>query len=141
MSQPSAPVPRHPSTRLLPAALTQAPTLRVDGDFLIQAGQLFAGPFSPNQLQFHGDFTANSGTALGNQGSTSDGSFWNLANTTAINLNGFDPSSILLPALSGGAIWDTSQFLSDGILMVTPAPSRALMLALAALALFSRRRR
>lgn len=58
-----------------------------------------------------------------------------------ITANGFDPSSILLPALSGGAIWDTSQFLSDGILMVTPEPSRALMLALAALALFSRRRR
>ncbi len=65
-----------------------SPSLLIEGNFNIQAGTFYGGPYSPNNIEVLGTFTAGSGTAVGNQGSTSDGAFWNLAGADAVNLNG-----------------------------------------------------
>lgn len=49
--------------------------------------------------------------------------------------------NLILPELSGGLHWDTSQLYSSGLLMVLPEPGRAMLLAIAALGLLARRRR
>ncbi len=46
-----------------------------------------------------------------------------------------------LPTLSGGLVWDVSQFTTSGIIVVVPEPSRALLLLLGAACLRMRRRR
>lgn len=50
-------------------------------------------------------------------------------------------SDLLLPALPSGNFWDTSLFISHGVIVVVPEPSRALFLLLGLCALFIRRRR
>lgn len=46
-----------------------------------------------------------------------------------------------LPSLSAGLVWDTSRFLSQGVIVVVPEPSRMLLAFLGLMALFFRRRR
>lgn len=51
-----------------------------------------------------------------------------------------DASQFNLPTLSGGLVWDVSQFTTSGIIVVVPEPGRALLLLLGFVALISRRR-
>lgn len=46
-----------------------------------------------------------------------------------------------LPTLSGGLLWDVSQFTQHGIIIVVPEPSRVILLLFGALAFTMRRRR
>jgi len=55
--------------------------------------------------------------------------------------SGDDASQFDLPTLSGGLVWDVSQFTTSGIIVVVPEPGRAVLLMLGFAALVSRRRR
>ncbi|WP_395730034.1 autotransporter-associated beta strand repeat-containing protein [Prosthecobacter sp.] len=55
--------------------------------------------------------------------------------------SGDDASQFDLPTLSGGLVWDVSQFTTSGIIVVVPEPGRAVLLLLGFVALVSRRRR
>lgn len=48
---------------------------------------------------------------------------------------------LLLPTLGTGLVWDTSLFESQGVLVVVPEPTRALLLLIGAFAMIWRRRR
>jgi fibronectin-binding autotransporter adhesin len=48
---------------------------------------------------------------------------------------------LYLPTLSGGYLWDTSLFTTQGVIVVVPEPGRILLLALGLLTLLFRRRR
>jgi hypothetical protein len=83
------------------------------------------------------------------------GDVFNLLDWLSINAAGFNAGGtrwggeagfdLLLPELSGGLVWDTSLFLSDGILVVTagvvPEPGRCVLLLVACGAMGMRRRR
>ncbi|MFC5457620.1 autotransporter-associated beta strand repeat-containing protein [Prosthecobacter fluviatilis] len=55
--------------------------------------------------------------------------------------SGDDASQFDLPTLSGGLVWDVSQFTTSGIIVVVPEPGRSVLLLLGFVALVSRRRR
>lgn len=55
--------------------------------------------------------------------------------------SGDDASQFDLPTLSGGLVWDVSQFTTSGIIVVVPEPGRAVLLLLGLAALVSRRGR
>ncbi|MCF7784657.1 MAG: PEP-CTERM sorting domain-containing protein, partial [Prosthecobacter sp.] len=55
--------------------------------------------------------------------------------------SGDDASQFNLPTLSGGLVWDVSQFTTSGIIVVVPEPGRALLLLIGFAALVSRRGR
>ncbi len=55
--------------------------------------------------------------------------------------SGDDASQFDLPTLSGGLVWDVSQFTTSGIIVVVPEPGRAVLLMLGFAALVSRRGR
>ena len=56
--------------------------------------------------------------------------------------DGSENNDLDLPALSGGLLWDTSLFQSQGVLVVvSPEPGRVMLLLLGLLAMFGRRRR
>jgi fibronectin-binding autotransporter adhesin len=55
--------------------------------------------------------------------------------------SGDNGTSFDLPTLSGGLVWDVSQFTTSGIIVVVPEPSRALFLLLGVAGLLMRRRR
>lgn len=55
--------------------------------------------------------------------------------------SGDDASQFDLPTLSGGLVWDVSQFSTSGIIVVVPEPGRAVLILLGFAALVSRRGR
>ena len=79
------------------------------------------------------------------------GQVFNLFDWVSVSATGFDVPAgryaggtdfdIELPTIGSGYAWDTSAFLSHGILVVVPEPSRMLMLLCGLLFLFLRRRR
>ncbi|MGV3660650.1 MAG: autotransporter-associated beta strand repeat-containing protein [Prosthecobacter sp.] len=70
------------------------------------------------------------------------GDVFNLLDWAILVENDFTVASDLsLPALPAGQFWDTSLFISHGVVVVVPEPSRALFLLLGLCALFIRRRR
>lgn len=76
------------------------------------------------------------------------GDVFNLIDWSAVgnaNANGFDPLTDFdfseASIAAQGLLWQTDRFLSDGIIYVTPEPSRSLLLLLACVGLITRRRR
>lgn len=81
------------------------------------------------------------------------GDVFNLLDWTSLSSGGFTVNGVQydgsgdagfdldLPTLSSGLLWDTSLFLSHGVVFVVPEPSRALFLMLGLLGLMMRRRR
>jgi fibronectin-binding autotransporter adhesin len=80
--------------------------LVVNGNFEILAGSFYGGPYSPNWIQFKGGFTAASGTTLGNNGSTSDGGYWDLRGATSIVLNGTTLNQMTNNWQYGPQVWN-----------------------------------
>lgn len=86
-------------------------------------------------------------------GTYAGGDVFNLLDWTSLTNNGFTVNgaqydgsgdSLLdldLPTLSAGLLWDTSLFLSHGVVFVVPEPSRAMLLLFGLLGLMMRRRR
>jgi hypothetical protein len=72
-------------------------------------------------------------TSLTNNGFTVNGTQYDGSGDTGFDLD--------LPTLSAGMLWDTSLFLSHGVVFVVPEPSRALLLLFGLLGLMMRRRR
>jgi hypothetical protein len=72
-------------------------------------------------------------TSLTNNGFTVNGTQYDGSGDSAFDLD--------LPTLSSGLLWDTSLFLSHGVVFVVPEPSRALLMLFGLMALFFRRRR
>jgi len=54
---------------------------------------------------------------------------------------GFENSDLYLPSLSSGLQWNTSLFMSHGVLVVVPEPGRVMLLFFAFLFCLARRRR
>ena len=73
------------------------------------------------------------------------GDVYNLFDWAALTNNSFNAvasgGDLNLPTLSAGMTWNTSQFLTHGILIVTPEPSRVLLVLFGILGLGLRRRR
>ena len=73
------------------------------------------------------------------------GDVYNLFDWSSLVNNGFNSAvtggDINLPTLTGSLAWDTSQFLTHGLVIVTPEPSRVLLLMLGLLGFGLRRRR
>ncbi len=70
------------------------------------------------------------------------GDVFNLLDWALLVENDFSVASdLVLPTLPSGQFWDTSLFISHGVVVVVPEPSRALFLLLGLCALFIRRRR
>jgi autotransporter-associated beta strand protein len=87
-------------------------------------------------------------------GSYAGGDVFNLLDWTSLTNNSFSINPITqydgtadsiydldLPELTNGNLWDTSLFLSHGVVFVVPEPSRALLLLFGLLGLMMRRRR
>jgi autotransporter-associated beta strand protein len=72
-------------------------------------------------------------TSLTNNGFTVNGTQYDGSGDTAFDLD--------LPTLSAGLLWDTSLFISHGVVFVVPEPSRAMLLLFGLLGLMMRRRR
>ena len=67
-----------------------------------------------------------------------DAGGFGIANTTSAGgVNG----DLVLPSLSNGYFWDTSLFVSQGILVVVPEPGRMMLCLLGLGSLMLRRRR
>lgn len=91
-------------------------------------------------LQLNG----NGRIAVTNYGSFSPayGDVFNLLDWSRLIEGDFNVASdLVLPTLPSGTFWDTSLFLSHGVVVVVPEPSRALFLLLGLFALCIRRRR
>lgn len=97
-------------------------TVQVVGSgFTAQFGQVF------NLIDWHSSLTTDfSGFDVGTN--FRDGS-------------GDDLTQFNLPTLTGGLLWDVSQFTTSGIIIVVPEPSRALLLLLGVVGLWLPRRR
>lgn len=86
-------------------------------------------------------------------GSYAGGDVFNLLDWTSLTNNGFTVNGtqydgsgdagfdLDLPTLSAGMLWDTSLFLTHGVVFVVPEPSRAMLLLFGFLGLMMRRRR
>jgi len=62
-----------------------------------------------------------------------------LFNFGSLELSGFDLANLILPTLTGGLQWDTTNFASDGSVRVVPEPSSCLLLISGAILLGARR--
>jgi hypothetical protein len=81
------------------------------------------------------------------------GNVFNLLDWTSLLSTGFDTGGAVrnggligdleLPTLTGTLAWDTSKFLSDGLVVIVtvPEPSRLLLVAIGMIAAVLRRRR
>ncbi|MDZ4288352.1 MAG: autotransporter-associated beta strand repeat-containing protein, partial [Prosthecobacter sp.] len=79
------------------------------------------------------------------------GDLFNLLDWTTLTSNAFDAGTryqdgtenfdLELPTLAPDLLWDTSLFISHGVIIVVPEPTRILLLFIGLLAAFSRRRR
>ena len=97
-------------------------------------------------LRIANDLTLNTGgriTVANYSGfSPAFGDLFNLLDWGTINLNTWNPATDLtLPTLGAGQSWDTSLFITHGVIVVVPEPSRALLLLLGLFGLIARRRR
>lgn len=117
-----------------------------------------ANPASGNHdhLQIYGELTigSNSLVSVVDAGASyAVGNVFNLLDWTSLLSTGFDTGGAVrnggligdleLPTLTGTLAWDTSKFLSDGLVVIVtvPEPSRLLLVAIGMIAAVLRRRR